>query len=178
MGYFLMVLAVSLLPYIFLATGLHTLANRRGISNSWLAWIPLVGNFWIIGSLSDQYMELRQLKSGKYRYRLLTLGLLVPVLWWFFGRVYPDAALLITFVFYTAYVILLLFTFYTALYRVFKSCQTEGAVGFLICCLLVSVITPFLIFAVRNKDEGMIPPAPNSKEVPYRRNYYDGGFSR
>ena len=45
---------VSLAVYIFSALGLYTIAQRRGLRNSWLAWIP-VANVWILGSLSDQY---------------------------------------------------------------------------------------------------------------------------
>lgn len=45
---------ISLAVYIFTALALYTIANRRGIKNPWLAWIPW-GNMWILGSIADDY---------------------------------------------------------------------------------------------------------------------------
>ena len=45
--------------------------------------------------------------------------------------------------------------FYISLYRIFKAANPENAVGFLILCIFVNVATPFIVFALRNKDEGL-----------------------
>lgn len=45
---------ISLAVYLFTALALYTIANRRGIKNPWLAWIPW-GNMWILGSIADDY---------------------------------------------------------------------------------------------------------------------------
>ena len=45
--------------------------------------------------------------------------------------------------------------FYISLYRLFKAANPENAVGFLILCIFVNVATPFIVFALRNKDEGL-----------------------
>ena len=46
-------LAVSAVFYVLQSLSLYTIANRRGIRNPWLAWIP-VGSSWTIGCISDQ----------------------------------------------------------------------------------------------------------------------------
>ena len=57
--------AFSLVCYVLQSYGLYTIANRRGIRNSWLAWVP-VGNMWILGSISDQY---QYVAKGKVKNR-------------------------------------------------------------------------------------------------------------
>ena len=39
----------------------------------------------------------------------------------------------------------------------FKSCQPSSAVVYLILSIFFSVSLPFILFGIRNKDEGMIP---------------------
>ena len=57
--------AFSVASYILYSMGLYTIANRRGIHNGWLAWLP-VGDAWILGSISDQY---QYVVKGKIRNR-------------------------------------------------------------------------------------------------------------
>ena len=45
---------LGIAAYVLTSWALYTIADRRGIKNPWLSWIPVV-NCWIIGSLSDQY---------------------------------------------------------------------------------------------------------------------------
>jgi len=64
--------------YILTAIGLQTLAKRRGIPSPWLAWIP-VANYWLIGSLADDYDARIGLKR-RWNMVLLILYLSVVVL--------------------------------------------------------------------------------------------------
>lgn len=50
----LIALVISVTIYVLEALGIYTIAKRRGIHNPWLAWIP-VAQYWILGSISDQY---------------------------------------------------------------------------------------------------------------------------
>ena len=63
---------LSLVTYIFSSLGFYTLAKRRGILHPGLAWVPVCGARWIMGSLADQYVYFTEGKI-KYQRRLLLL---------------------------------------------------------------------------------------------------------
>ena len=50
----LVALGFGMVWYVLQSLGLYTIAERRGIRNPWLAWVP-VANMWVLGSISDQY---------------------------------------------------------------------------------------------------------------------------
>lgn len=60
---------INLAVYIVTSLALYTLANRRGIKNPWLAWIPL-GNMWILGAIADDY-QLKAKGQKKARRKVL-----------------------------------------------------------------------------------------------------------
>jgi len=70
---------ISLLSYIFTSLSMYTIAQRRGISNAWLAWIPLA-NVWILGSISDQYQYTAKGKTTNRRIILIIAELAVFLL--------------------------------------------------------------------------------------------------
>ncbi len=73
---FVCVIGISgLVSYIFTSLSYYTIAQRRQISNPWLAWIP-VGNYWIIGSIADDY-DKRNGINRNWRKVLLTLALII-----------------------------------------------------------------------------------------------------
>lgn len=66
-----MLLATPVLLYVLMALGLRTLAKRRHIRHTWLAWVP-VGSAWILGSLADDY-QLRTKNKEAYNRVMITL---------------------------------------------------------------------------------------------------------
>ena len=54
MIYNVLMFGLSIAAYVLQALGLYTIAKRRGISNPWLAWVP-VAWVWVLGSISDQF---------------------------------------------------------------------------------------------------------------------------
>ena len=44
---------LAVITYIFSSLGFYTLAKRRGILHPGLAWVPVCGARWIMGSLAD-----------------------------------------------------------------------------------------------------------------------------
>ena len=65
-------MAMGIAAYVLTALAYYTVANRRGLKNAWLAWIP-VANLWLLGSISDQY---RYVVKGEYKSkRKILLGL-------------------------------------------------------------------------------------------------------
>lgn len=72
-------MVIGLVAYVLMAVGLYTIAKRRGIRNSWLAWIP-VANYWLLGCISDQYQYVAKGQNKSRRKLLLTLSIIVEVL--------------------------------------------------------------------------------------------------
>lgn len=170
---------LSLVTYIFSSLGFYTLAKRRGIRAPGLAWIPIGGTQWILGSLSDQYASLTGAKLRCSRHILL------------WGELVLNAAAIPLLVFaiqlLTATLagqdvtmqlmqlngvqtllnlasIALSVMIYIALYKVYKSCDPKHAVLFLVLSIIFNITLPFFVFACRNKDLGMPQPDGGEEE--------------
>ncbi len=63
---------LSLALYVLMAWSLQTLARRRGIRRTWLAWLP-VGGEWILGCVADDYQQRVFGRRRSYRKLLLWL---------------------------------------------------------------------------------------------------------
>lgn len=190
---------IGLVGYVFLALGLYTIAQRRGLSNPWLAWIP-VANVWLLGSISDQYQQMTRNKKTNRRKILLWLEIalyvlmiiMVIVLFVFafqmemvedgldpyydyydyisysaeaeaemMSSVLSFALVLLCMVLVVMVAAIVQTVFlYMSYYDLFVSCDPKNATLFLILSIAFGVATPFFVFAVRNKDLGMQPPAP------------------
>lgn len=181
--YFLLIIAISLISYIFASLGYHTMAKRRGIEKAWLAWIP-VGELWILGSISDRYQLQTHYRTKNKRKALLILQVILIVLlvllMIFVGttvlsliKVMQNENPYYPFVDYLKPVrdnlkdlVCLYFVLlgvavattvvqYMALYDLYRSCDPGSSVLFLVLSILLPIVTPFLVFSVRRKDLGM-----------------------
>lgn len=180
----LVILAFSLVCYVLNSLGLYTIANRRGIRHSWLAWLP-IGNVWILGNISDQYQYVAKGKVKNRRKVLLGLhiGLTAALIGWFVAIVISIALseafvgglvafLLVAILGYLlliALAITLVVFQYMCLYDLYTSCNPNDGVLLLVLSILFSVTMPFFVFAYRKKDLGMPPkkqPAPQQVVVP------------
>ena len=74
---YLLMLGIGVTNYILTSLSLYTIADRRGISNPWLAWLPVV-NSWTIGAIADDYDSRNGMKR-KWRLLLLILNLIIIV---------------------------------------------------------------------------------------------------
>ena len=219
----------SIAMYIFLALGLYTLAQRRGIANAWLAWLP-IGNVWLIGAIADDFKLKAQGKKRSLRYWVtallaLTLVLAILLLVITFALVLAPMLEVLTYedlmtlsqmaqgdavsnmyapaeealledmmarmeaamteetmmqmtasaVWMTLLSLVLLLASipavvleYICIYNVFESCEPQNKVLYLALSLLLGV-HGVLIFLCRNKDLGMVPPAP---QLPTGENYW------
>jgi len=178
--FYFLIFAFAIVSYVLTALGMYTIARRRGIHHSWLAWVP-VGDAWLLGSISDQY---QYVAKGRVRNRRkvllgLSLGMFAVLVLVFVGlflmllsEVSGDASelmfggslaliLLGYFAILILAVILVVFQ-YIALYDLFASCDPDNSVLYLVLSILLGVVLPFFVFACRNKDKGMPP----KKEVP------------
>lgn len=172
-------LGLGLVMYIFLSLSLFTLAKRRGILHPGLAWVPVCGARWIMGSLADQYVYFTEGKI-KYQRRLLLwleVGMYV-LLGLFFalvgglvaGAVIQNETQAVTmaiwmllgyFLLLAEAIVFAVFQ-YIALYRIYKSCDPKNTTLFLVLSILFNITMPFFLFACRKKDLGM--PQPEAPE--------------
>ena len=181
----LLALAVAAVFYVLQAVSLYSIADRRGIKNPWLAWVP-VGCNWIMGCISDQYRYVARGEVRNKRKALLTLNIIMVVLevavWIFdlymtirfggavavgaYGAVAALSAVFTLTSLVTAGIsIAVAVISYIALYDLFRSCEPRNAGLYLVLSILLSWIMPILLMVVRKKDGGM-PPKRVDAEAP------------
>ena len=175
-------MAFGIAVYVLTALAFYTVADRRGLKNPWLAWIP-VANLWLLGSISDQY---RYVVKGEFKSKrkiLLGLGIASMVVGMvIFGLITSLAVAGISgamggiseeqmvsqlmgraigmvglFVPMMGIAIAQMVIRYMALYDVYKSMDPSNCVMFLVLSILFNFTEPFFLFFNRNKDEGMPP---------------------
>lgn len=173
----------AVVSYILSAAGMYAIAKRRGINNAWLAWIP-VASGWILGSISDQYQYVVMNRVKKRRNTLLGLSIATLILSLPIGIISGVTAamgvsdslamlsglVLVLTIFALAVLSIVSAVFYyMALYDLYRSCMKSDGTLYLILSILFSVAEPFMVFACRNKDEGMPPrrvaPQPETVDV-------------
>ena len=182
--YYLVILAVSITMYVLFSLGLYTIANRRGINNAWLAWIPL-GSVWILGCIADDY-QLKACNAVKSRRKVMlvlsivTIVLVFVVYGSFFAVMFEAitegdsldvedlvgslATMGFASLILAGVSIALTVIQYICLYDLYASCDPNNKTLFLLLSIFVSGLMSILIFVCRNKDDGM-RPAP--RPVPY-----------
>ena len=172
---------LGLVGYVLSSLGLYTIANRRCISKSWLAWVPVV-RLWILGSISDQYRYVTkgQVKSKrKLLIALEAIGLVLSLVFlvvWGKGlfrllgmlmygqesQALQTLLALLPSVLGFALLSLVLklvktVVYYMAMYDLFTSVNPPYSVIFLVLSILFNAAEPFFVFFNRNKDAGMPP---------------------
>ena len=177
-------LAVGIALFVFRAISIYKIARRRGISNAWLAWVPVCSE-WILGSVADQY---QYVVKGRVKNRRLPLFMLSVILlglriagaalsistatyvirFVLTGAGFPDVGRLVLLAVastvQTGGMIACLVIRGFVMYDVYTSCTNRNNVLFLVLGLLFRVLEPVFLFACRNKEEGMPP----RRDVPAR----------
>ena len=183
-------IAIFLAPiYILNALGLYSIASRRGICNSWLAWLPL-GDAWILGRISDQYQVLVMHQQKKRSAILLILrsagciAYILTMVLFFTGLVSLEAHAIQT-QFFRAVLPAVLFLpvgigvsvaatvfTYLAKYDLFRSCDPKNAALYLAGSLIVKfmiptleILQPVFVLLCRKKDDGIPQEAQKNEEA-------------
>ena len=170
---------ISIAVYVLNSLGMYTIAQRRGINNPWLAWVP-VGNMWILGSIADDY-RLKAKGQVKNRRKILmglSIGALavVPlvILFAIIGIASAAEEGLVLFVvmmvlLYLALIVvaIVMMVFqYICLYDLFASCDPNNKTLYLLLSIFIGNVSAILVFICRNKDLGMNPSAPQNYYLP------------
>lgn len=188
----LVMTGIGIASYVMTSLSLYTIANRRQIKNPWLAWIPLA-NYWIVGSIADDYDEQRGIKR-KWRVALLTMALI------FFGVFVAFYAVLIAWIVFMVvksqygyyveptmhgifaiiipiYLVLIVFAMLgmalqfcqvICIYKIFESTVPEKALKYILLYILVPLAGPICLMRSRKsgyaKSEMTIPDLPEENE--------------
>ena len=174
--------ALMIVAYVLRSIGLYAIAKRRGISNPWLAWIP-VAWVWILGSISDQFRYVTKAQVKNKRTTLLVMNLIQTVastaMMVVIGIAFAELvnmgiigfeeeelmteAMILVFKFMGMALVLggialaTAIIHYIAMYDLYLSVNPANAVLFLILSIFIGITEPFFIFFNRNKDGGMPP---------------------
>ncbi len=184
---YLLILGIGIASYVMTSLSLYTLADRRQIKNPWLAWIP-IANYWIVGSLADDYDEKNGIKR-KWRVALLVLCIVYFVVF-----IVMYIALMIRVVLMTiqsgygepeltgligtlviAYILLIVMTtfalvlsicYYICLYKIFESTVPEKALTYLLLTFFVPLAGPICLMQCRKKGYSKQNVYPNAVVQP------------
>lgn len=172
---------ISIAFYVLRSYGMYTVAKRRGLTNPWLIWIPVAGN-WIIGSISDQYRYLVKEEIKSKRKLLLgfsvgnavlnIIALIVAVvlagtLIVSEGRMSdgemaaammgPALTVLILAGILSVSKIVEYVLRQMCMYDLYRSCDPGNATAYLVLGILFGILEPIFLVAVRKKEDGMPP---------------------
>lgn len=164
---------VGVMIYIFQSLGLYAIAKRRGLKYPGLAWVPLANNY-IFGGIADDFNQRFANKKTNNRHFLCGLGIgnliistafLIPFMRYYINLLQDliryDArpgydlldwlpVLILLYLLLLAVSVTYSVFSYIALHKIYKSC-TPNYVALLVLSILFG-ITPFVLFAIRNKD--------------------------
>lgn len=162
--------------YIMTSMSLYTIANRRKISNPWLAWLPL-GASWITGAIVDRHDEMQGVRR-KWRITLLVLELIFYVAYiiGFVAMIFFIVAVGISQessiadigmflgAFLVAYAVLiaavlaatvLAFCRYICIYKIFEVTRPEKAIKYILLSLLVPLASAVCLLKCKDSILGM-----------------------
>jgi len=168
-GFVVVALLVSLVFYIFNAIALYSIAKRRRMNNAFLAFIPIANKYYL-GKIADDISRTMNKKTNHAKRILIpmVIGVAIDVVGSFFaglgtalislytggetGVAIIGLSIVISLFSGAALIVSAIFK-YIALYSIFKEYSNSNAVLFIILSVLLS-ISPFLLFAIRNKKSG------------------------
>lgn len=168
------IFAFAIAAYVLQAIGMYAIAKRRNISNPIFAWIP-VANIWLLGAIADHYDETVKGVKKKSRVILLCLEIATLIIAAIVSVIsiiaiamlvvenyseamlmgYTIIAVVLCIVIIAIAVVAVVFQ-YIAYYKLFKSCNPDNAVVYLVLSIFISYALPIIIFISRKSDKGLL----------------------
>lgn len=118
----------SFILYIFYSLGLMKIAQKKGIENAWLAWIPF-GNAYILGKVVGPFKFIVDISKPELVLMILPLLTFVPIL----GSLAGIASMILM---------------YAAYYYVYKEYRGEKANLKIILSIIFPFLIPFFIYGI------------------------------
>ena len=167
-------IAFAVVAYILTGKSLSAIARRRGIEKPWMAWVP-VGCDWLLGCISDQYRYVTYGEETNRRKKLLwfnialliivavmlTISTLIMIMG--ITGASDDAILAVAMMIFIPYIaifplaVLYNINYYKSFYDLFRSCDPDKSLVYLLVSIFASFPLPFFLYSCRNKDLGMPP---------------------
>ena len=181
---------IAVVGYVFQSVGLYSIAKNRGLANPWLAWLP-IGNYWIAGSIADQYQYVVNGQVKNRRKILLILSIAGMVVSSVASSMVGGGFVLTTgditaeklaalgavgtvFDLIISALELATFVFWQiCLYDLYTSCNPKNNVLFLVLGIIFGVTIPYFIFFNRKKELGMPPRKTGYEEPQYQYQPYE-----
>lgn len=173
---------LSVVMYIFQAVGIYSAAKRRGIHHAWLAWIPMA-QYWVAGSLSDQY---KQTVKGQKSYNRIILLVLAIAGWVVsmaasgitgsalvnmiesalnndmeslaYASTMASGSSNLLSILNSGLSLALLIFWQITLFDIYSASCPKYRVAYLVLGIIFKFTIPFFLFFSRKKDEGMRIP--------------------
>lgn len=161
-AFLFVMLAFAVVSLIFQGIGIMKMHEKLGLKGGWLAFVPILNSF-AMGRVAEQYIKENGKKSAKFSIILLicqivsfffafAMGVILGIGTAFLPpSIYAIINLVFTLLAYGLSFIASVIA-YIALWRVFSIFSNKNATLYLILSIFVSVVQPFLIFAIRNKE--------------------------
>ncbi len=152
----------AIITTIFNGIGIMKMHEKLGLKHGWMAFIPVL-NSYALGKVAEQYIKADGKKSAKFSVILLVIQFVSVGIGFIFGLImgfsqflFPMEAYMIIQLICYAFVYIISFGLsivsYVALWRVFAIFSNKNATLYLVLSIFVSVVHPFLIFAIRNHE--------------------------
>ena len=196
----LLVILIQLASYVLTGLSMYEIAKNRGFQNPWLAWIPYVAQFYLLGKIADDICY-RNGKKKSYRTVMLVFMIAVACLvvvrsivnrlaaeqlnafmteQQAFATVLP--AQILTGIFIGVLAAALVFQL-ICLYRVYKEYAPNQTVVFLILSIFFAIFRPIALTVVRGRVGQSIASPPGVWENGVFRPYVNpanpyGGYQQ
>ena len=175
--FYVLMMGFAVVSYILTGKSLSAIARRRGIEKPWLAWVP-VGCDWLLGCISDQYRYVAHGQHRNARGKLLKQSIIILSMTVVLGVIagvmavmgvlgasedgVMALALLTLLIAYGMIAVAVVYSinYYKALFDLFRSCDPDKSLVYLLVSIFASFPQPFFLYSCRNKDLGM-PPKEN-----------------
>ena len=137
-GFFLVLSAVGIVCYIFLAIGLYKICKDAGDQYAWMAWVPFL-QIHCIGYVVGEYQFFKQtipnLQWTIFFIYLTSIVSAIPVIGWLVGLAVSVA-------------------FFFILHKFYYILNPQKATMYLVLSIILPFTMPFFIFAERNTALG------------------------
>lgn len=132
------IILYGIIAYVVSAIALKRMADKLGVDNSWLAWIPLA-NTYILGKVAGDKIVLFGSTIENLAIILLAGSVITTV---------TSTVGILGFLIGIAFTVLS----FAALYKVYLRFVPDSAMLYLILSIVLAFIAPFLLYAASTKD--------------------------